>query len=276
MIYYAPAKINLSLDVIKKRDDGYHELKMIMQTVSLYDEIDIRKDEKISLDSNKKNIPLDQKNLAWKAADLFFKYTKISGGCKIYIKKIIPDGAGLGGGSSDAAQVLIALNEIYGTNLTDEELQSIGLQIGADVPFFILKGTCLAEGIGEKLTVIENNTHPYVLIYKPEFSISTKWVYENLNIENKNCFDINIIKDSLINDDRKKLCGNMYNALEKVVAEKYSEIKTIKSKLINLGSQASLMTGSGSAVFGLFYDENRAKHAYKSMSDKQVFLVNFI
>lgn len=276
MIYYAPAKINLSLDIVKKRDDGYHELQMIMQTVSLYDEINIKKDEKISLDSNKKNIPLDQKNLAWKAADLFFKYTKISGGCKIYLKKIIPDGAGLGGGSSDAAQVLIALNEMYETNLTDEELQSIGLQIGADVPFFILKGTCLAEGIGEKLTVIENNTHPYVLIYKPDFSISTKWVYENFCLEKPSCFDINIIKDALKKDDKNMLCNNMYNVLEQVTTEKYSEIKTIKSKLINLGAQAALMTGSGSAVFGLFYDESKAKHAYKTLNNEQVFLVNFI
>lgn len=274
MIYKAPAKINLSLDVLKKRSDGYHELKMIMQTISLYDEIDIEKADEISIDSNKKDIPLNNKNLAWKAAELFFKYTGIDGGCKIYITKNIPDGAGLGGGSSDAATVLIALNEIYSTNLSKTELINIAVKIGADVPFFILKGTCLAEGIGEILTKIENKTNPYVLIYKPEFSISTKWAYENLKLESKPYYDVNKIAENLKNKDYK--FNDIFNYLEDVSISKFTEISIIKNKMKTLGATGSLMSGSGSSVFGIFDDEIKAKEAFKHFNKNRTFLTKFI
>ncbi len=274
MKYYAPAKINLSLDVIKKRDDGYHELKMIMQTVSLFDEIDIEKDDRISLTSNKINIPLDSSNLVWKASELFFNYTGINGGCKIHLTKNIPDGAGLGGGSSDAGQTLLALNEIYNTNLTERELCDLAVKIGADVPFFILKGTCIAEGIGEKLTKIENNTNHYILIYKPEFSISTKWAYENLNLENKPVYNIdNIVKKI---KDKNYNFTDIFNYLEDVSITAYPEIKSIKNKMKNLGATASLMSGSGSSVFGIFDDEIKANEAISHFEKNRIFCTKFI
>ena len=274
MIYKSPAKINLSLDVISKRSDGYHELKMIMQTVSLYDEINIEKDDKISIDCNKNNIPLNNKNLAWKAADAFFEYTSIKGGCKIYLNKKIPDGAGLGGGSSNAATVLIALNEIYNTNLSDSELINIAVKIGADVPFFILKGTCLAEGIGEKLTKLQNNTNPYILIYKPLFSISTKWAYENLKLNSKPIYNIDEIIENL--KCKNYNFNNIFNYLEDVSITEYPEINNIKNKMKNLGATASLMSGSGSSVFGIFNDETAAKKAFESFEKNTVFLTKFI
>lgn len=274
MLYYAPAKINLSLDILKKRSDGYHELKMIMQTVSLYDEITVEKKDVICIDSNNKDIPLNNKNLAWKAAELFFEYTKISGGCSIFIKKNIPDGAGLGGGSSDAATVILALNEQYKANLSTEKLIDISTKIGADVPFFIIKGTCIAEGIGEKLTKIENNTNPYILIYKPEFSISTKWAYENVNLNNKPEYNIDSIIERL--KDKNYKFEDIFNYLEYVSVSKYPEIETIKNKMKSLGATSSLMSGSGSSVFGIFYDEIKAKKAFESFEKNRTFLVNFI
>ena len=274
MLYKAPAKINLSLDILKKREDGYHELKMIMQTVSLYDELYIEEADEISMECNKPDIPLNNKNLAWKAADAFFEYTSINKGCKINLIKHIPDGAGLGGGSSDAATVLLALNDIYKTNLIDNELINIAVKIGADVPFFILKGTCLAEGIGEKLTKIENNTNPFVLIHKPSFSISTKWAYENLKLNDKNSYDINKIIDNLKKPEYN--FSDIFNYLEDVSVSKFTEINDIKNKMKNLGATASLMSGSGSSVFGIFNNKNDAKKAFDSFKKNTVFLTNFI
>ena len=275
MKYFAPAKINLFLDVLNKREDGYHNLSMIMQTIDLCDEIDIEKAEKISLECNKDGIPLNEKNLVWKAADLFFEYTKINGGCKIYLKKIIPDGAGLGGGSSDAAQVLIALNEIYDTKLSNEQLKGIAVKIGADVPFFIEKGCCLAEGIGDILTPIENNTNPYVLVYKPEVSISTKWVYESLNLNNKKEKN----KDELIEllkAGNMKFYDGIFNVLEDVSITKYPEIEDVKNKFKNLGATNAMMTGSGSAVFAIFIDKIKAKEALGHFEKERIFFTKFI
>lgn len=273
---FAPAKINLSLDVINKRPDGYHNLCMVMQTISLYDEIDIEIADEITLDSNKKDIPLNNKNLAWKAAEAFFEYTNINGGCKMFIKKVIPDGAGLGGGSSDAAEVILALNKLYDTHLTPEEMQKIAVKIGADCPFFIVKGCCLAEGIGELLTPIENNTKVFVLIYKPDLSISTKWVYENLDLNNKKEYNLKenlrLLKDGNNAFYREK----MFNVLEDVSVKKYPEIEYIKTTLKTLGAEGAMMTGSGSAVFGIFSDENKAKTALDTLKNNNVFLTKFI
>ena len=273
MFYKAYAKINLSLDILRKREDGYHELKMIMQTVSLYDEIYVEKADTISIECNKDDIPLNNKNLAWKAADAFFDYTSINSGCKLKLIKNIPDGAGLGGGSSDAATVLLALNDIYNTNLTDEKLISIAVKIGADVPFFILRGTCLAEGIGEILTKIENNTDPYILIHKPSFSISTKWAYENLKLDNKNNYDVDKIVKNL--KDKNYDFTDIFNYLEDVSVSEYPQINDIKNKMKKLGATAALMSGSGSSVFGIFNDKNAAQTAFESFEKNTVFLAKF-
>lgn len=275
MKYFAPAKINLFLDVLNRREDGYHNLSMIMQTIDLCDEIDIEKAEIISLDCNKDNIPLNEKNLVWKAAQLFFEYTRISGGCKIYLKKIIPDGAGLGGGSSDAAQVLIALNEIYDAKLNNLELKKIALKIGADVPFFIEKGTCLTEGVGDVLTPIENKTNPYILVYKPEFSISTKWVYENLNLSNKKEKNTEDLIE-LLKDGNMKFYEEIFNVLEDVSVTKFPEIEDVKNKFKNLGAINAMMTGSGSAVFAIFVDKIKVKEALNHFEKERIFLTKFI
>ena len=273
MFYKAYAKINLCLDVLRKREDGYHELKMIMQTVSLYDEIDIEKADVISIECNKNDIPLNNKNLAWKAADAFFGYTSIKSGCKINLIKNIPDGAGLGGGSSNAATVLLALNDIYNTNLSNEELINIAVKIGADVPFFILKGTCLSEGIGEKLTKIKNNTDPYILIHKPSFSISTKWAYENLKLDNKINYNVDKIVENL--KDKNYDFKDIFNYLEDVSVSEYPQINDIKNKMKNYGATASLMSVSGSSVFGIFNDKNAAETAFGSFEKNTVFLAKF-
>ena len=274
MLYYAPAKINLSLDIIRKREDGYHELKMIMQTVSLYDKLYIEVSDELSLTSNKADIPLDNRNLVWKAAELFFDYIKTDKKCKIYIEKNIPDGAGLGGGSSDAATTLLALNEIFDSGLSEDELINIAVKIGADVPFFILKGTCMAEGIGEKLTKIENKTNPFVLIYKPEFSISTKWAYDNLNLKNKTVYNLDTIVENLKNPAYN--FENIFNYLEDVSIPNFPQIKNIKITMKNLGATASLMSGSGSSVFGIFDDETKAKQAFEGFEKSRTFLVKFV
>lgn len=274
MKYYSPAKINISLDVIKKREDGYHELKMIMQTVSLYNELDIEKNDKIYISNANESSINDNFTITYKAAKLFFEYTGIKGGCRVLINKNIPDGAGLGGSSSDAATLLIALNEIYKSNLSEKELITISSKIGADVPFFILKGTCLAEGIGEKLTRIENKTNPYVLIYKPDFSISTKWAYENLKLNEKPEYNIEVIKENLKNENYK--FNDIFNYLENISIKEYPEILNIKNKMLGLGATGSLMSGSGSSVFGIFNDIVKAKNALKTFGNTKVFLTKFI
>lgn len=272
----APAKINLSLDVMRKREDGYHELCMIMQTISIYDQIDIEKDETISIKCDKQNIPTDSKNTAYKAANEFFDYTKISGGCKINIKKNIPFGAGMGGGSSDAAEVILALNELYNTNLTEKEMCEIAVKVGADVPFFILKGTCVAEGIGEKLKSIDNNLTGCILVCMPDFQISTKWVYENLSIKKMKTYDINTVISSIKKGDKITFGKNIFNVLEDVSVNKYKEIENIKSIMKNKGAYAALMTGSGSAVFGIYDDELQARKAADGLKNYSIFLAKFI
>lgn len=276
MIKYAPAKINLSLEIIKKRNDGYHELCTIFQAISLYDILDIEKHDEIILTVNNPNIPTDERNLVVKASKLFFEYTKINGGCKIDLKKHIPDGAGLGGGSSDAAETIIALNEIYNAGLSEDELKKLAVKLGADVPFFITKGTCLAEGIGEKLTKIDNNSDPDVLIIKPDFSISTKWAYENFDFSLKQNHSIDDVVSSLKEGDKNLFCKSLFNDLEVVSSVKYKEIENLKSMLKNHGADASLMSGSGSSVFGIFFDKQKTKEAYESLKNYNTFLANFI
>ncbi len=274
MIYNSPAKINICLDVLRKRNDGYHELKMIMQTVSLYDKLDIEKADEIIFTSDDKTIPEGNKSFVWKAADLFFKYTGINGGCKIHLYKNIPDGAGLGAGSSNAATTLLALNKIYDAGLTENELINLSSKIGADVAFFILKGTCLCEGIGEKLTKIENKTNPFVLIYKPDFSISTKWAYENLKLNDKPVYNVDDIIENLKDKDYK--FDNLFNYIENISALSYPEIESIKNKFKKLGATGSLMSGSGSSVFGIFDNEVKANEALKHFEKERIYSVKFI
>ncbi len=273
MILQAPAKINLTLDVTGKREDGYHDVRMIMETVSLYDTINIKKSDKISLKCNLSYVPTDEKNIAFKAALLFFEKTGIKGGADIDIFKRIPVAAGMAGGSTDGAAVLKGLNKIYNSPLNRDELYEIASKLGADVPYCIDGRPALAEGIGDILTPLGDMPKTYVLLIKPGISLSTKWVYSQLDASKIN---VRPNTDGAILDlkagDIYSLSKKMYNVLEEVSAEKYSVIKEIKNKILHLGALGSIMSGSGPTVFGLFDDEQKAIKAKNALYSQYPFV----
>ncbi len=262
---YSRGKINLTLDVLRKREDNYHEVKMIMQTIKLADIIDVTKTNtgKIELQTNLSYLPTDNKNIAYKACELFFSHTNIPfSGVKIEIFKKIPVAAGLAGGSTNAAGVLIALNTLYNGNLSLKELMEIGVKLGADVPFCLHGGTMLSEGIGEKLSKLPPCPRAKVVLCKPSFAVSTAKVYSSLNadkIEKRPDTDgmINCIK----NRDYDGLTKRIYNVLEEVTAKDHKEINEIKGILLDFHADGVLMSGSGPTVFGLFSDEEQALKA---------------
>ncbi|RLC19949.1 MAG: 4-(cytidine 5'-diphospho)-2-C-methyl-D-erythritol kinase [Deltaproteobacteria bacterium] len=273
----APAKINLFLQITGKRPDGYHNLVTLMCAVSLHDTISMTFGaEKTTVSCSDPDIPEDETNLAHRAASLFFKSLNIYEGVKIFIDKKIPAGAGLGGGSSDAAAVLSGLNCHYDSPFSREELMVMGLSLGADVPFFIFQKPAIATGIGEKLEICKKLKPFKVLLIFPGFSVSTAYVYKNFNLRLTRCKKkiINIcFKDSIFD------VGLMCNDLETVVTLKYPEIQAIKTLLLNHGAEGALMSGSGSAVFGLFSDSDRARSARETLSqyDKwKVYLADMI
>ena len=258
------AKINLSLDVVGKRENGYHDLEMIMQSINLYDTIYIRKTKVsgVRLKTNYSWLPTNEKNIAYKAAELFFKETGISGGVAIEITKHIPVAAGLAGGSTDAAATLVGLNRLYETHLSKEKLMEMGLKLGADVPFCIARGTMLAEGIGEELTALTPMPTTYVVLVKPPFSASTAAVYNSLDINNiKQHPDTKVIVQALEEGNIKKIAENMGNVLEDVTISMYPEIAKIKEEFMKCGALGTMMSGSGSTVFGLFDTEESARRA---------------
>lgn len=254
------AKINLSLDVLGTLPNGYHEVKMVMQTVSLFDNVTLTKtDEGISLDCSIRFLPTNSDNLAYRAAEAFFRETGIKGGVNIYLKKHIPIGAGLAGGSSNAAAVLTGLNKLYNARLSTRKLCEIGTSLGADVPYCIIGGTRLAEGIGEKLSPLPRLPFCHIVLVKPAFSISTKWAYDNID----SCTDLvhpptdKLIK-ALEDGDLKAVCANMGNVLEDVSIAHYPILSQVKNDLVSLGAIGAQMSGSGPTVFGIFEDEEKA------------------
>lgn len=269
IIVNAPAKINISLDIVGLRDDNYHLMKMVMQTIDLYDIIHIKEniENQIKLLSNKNTIPLDKTNIAYKAADAFYNYTNIKkSGVIIEIEKNIPFGAGLGGGSADGAGVLAGLNRLYKTNLSNEELIQIGEKVGADIPFCLIGGTALVEGIGEKITKIKDMPECYIVIVKPTESINTKlafMIYDNMkDIIHPNTSNV---LEGIEKQDIKKISDNMVNVFEQTIKlESVEQIKTIMKKNDAL---KAIMTGSGSAVFGLFIDREKANKCLKKIKD---------
>lgn len=266
----AYAKINITLDVLGRREDGYHELRMIMQTVSLRDMIAVRigcGGNEIRTVSNLGYLPDDDRNIVVKAAHAFFEVSGVvCDGVHIAIEKRIPVAAGLGGGSSNGAAVLRALNRLYKTNLTIEELCDIGLKIGADVPFCIHGGTMLAEGIGEVLTKLPDMPECYVVLCKPGFGMSTAQVYGALNSnEIKQHPDTTRICTAIEKGDLREIAENMYNVLEEVVSKERSEIAATRAILMKYGALGSLMSGSGSTTFGIFNDMKFAEAAYKKL-----------
>lgn len=261
------AKVNITLDVLRRREDGYHEVKMIMQTVSLYDKISVRKQKQgIRMRVNLPYLPVDSRNLAYQAAQLFFEKTKIAGGAEIRIEKHIPVAAGLAGGSGNAAAVLCALNELYHTGLPQEQLAKIGLEIGADVPYCIYGGTMLAEGIGEKLTKLPPLPVCYILLVKPKISVSTKKVYEALDMKQVTEHpDTNGVIQALHQKNVTEVSIRMFNVLQQVTEQMHPEIMEIRSKFMENGAEGTIMSGSGPTVFGIFEEETAAKRAYQNM-----------
>lgn len=274
------AKINLSLDVLSRLENGYHEVKMIMQTINLFDLVIADKaNTGITLSTNIKSLPSGDKNIAYRAADLFFKETGIKGGVKILIHKNIPIAAGLAGGSGNAAAVLCALNSLYDTKLSDSELAKLALSLGADVPFCIFGGTRLAEGIGEKLTMLNSVSGMTVLLVKPPIGISTQHIYEKIdytpNLSHPNTEQL--IK-AISDNDYDNICKNLGNIMETVTIDDCAEIFDIKESMLKLGADGTLMSGSGPTVFGIFRDNISAKNACNFFSEKydDVFLAHTI
>jgi len=266
----ARAKINLSLDVLKKREDGYHEIRMIMQLIELHDIISIKAIPRgIQVITNKPWLPGDRRNIAYRAAEFLISRYGIDSGVRISIKKNIPVSAGLAGGSADAAAVLKGINELFNLHLSEEEMLKAGTSLGADVPYCIKGGTVLAEGIGERLTELERLRTLNLVLVKPRVSVSTKWVYENLDLaEIKDRPDIDGIAEAIGRDDIDFLCSNMKNVLETVTARKYGVIGEIKRLLIELGAKGSMMSGSGPTVFGIFLDKQSAQNAFNFLKSK--------
>lgn len=277
----ALAKINLGLDVVRRREDGYHEVRMIMQTIHLYDKLDIQKttESGIAITSNLSYVPTNENNLVYKAGKLLVDEFDIKEGVSVYLQKRIPVAAGMAGGSTDAAAMLYGMNQIFDLGLSRKELMERGVKIGADVPYCLMRGTALAEGIGEKLTSLPPMVKCPVLIAKPAISVSTKFVYENLKLNEETIHpDI----DQLITDIKAKdlhaIAGHMGNVLETVTIPEYPVIAEIKEQMMKSGAVNAMMSGSGPTVFGLFEDEETVKKAYddmvKSGLAKQIYITS--
>ncbi|WP_250675390.1 4-(cytidine 5'-diphospho)-2-C-methyl-D-erythritol kinase [Paraclostridium ghonii] len=273
------AKINLSIDVLGKREDGYHIVEMIMQTIDLYDKLKITEIEEntILIKSNSLDIPLNEDNIMYKAAKLLKSGFSIEKGVEISIEKNIPVAAGMAGGSSNGAAVLVGLNKLWNLGLSEEGLKEIGLKLGADVPFCITGGSALAQGIGEELTNIKGLPEDLnILVCKPDIFVSTKEVYQSLNMDKikRRPQNENLI-GALEKEDIKFISQNMTNVLEEVTSLKYTEIRQIEDIMIKNKSLGSMMSGSGPTVFGLFDNKDCAIKAKEELLAKynQVYLV---
>lgn len=277
----ALAKINLGLDVLRRKEDGYHEVKMIMQTIHLHDQIHLRKIEEpeIRVRTNLYYLPNNENNLAYKAAKLLMDEFHLPGGISIHLKKVIPVAAGMAGGSSDAAAVLFGMNKMYGLKLSMEELKKRGVTLGADVPYCIMRGTALAEGIGEKLTKLPAMPKCHILIAKPPISVSTKFVYENLHANDLKPEDhppVDAQIAALEEGNLEKLVENMGNVLERVTVPEYPVIDELKKLMKEHGALGAMMSGSGPTVFGIFKSYAQAKKASEAIEkaglSKQIYL----
>lgn len=257
-------KINLTLDVHYKRPDGYHEVEMIMQTISLKDEISLKLIPRpvIELTSNCHKLPLDESNLAYKAAKLMIEKYKLDAGIAININKKIPIAAGLAGGSADAAAVIVGINEMFQLNRPQEELMALGKDIGADVPFCIVGKTALAKGIGEKILPLKHLSGFGLLLVKPPYFVSTKEVYSRLDVKAIQERPDTMAMIEYINaQDIGKIAAGLCNVLEEVTFKLYPELDFIKKHLVSKGALGSLMSGSGPTVFGIFENIREAKNA---------------
>lgn len=254
----ARAKINLGLDVLRKREDGYHDVRMVMQTIGIYDRLIITRipEEDIRIKSNLFFLPVNENNLIYKAAKLLKDSFGFAGGVEIDLNKFIPVSAGLAGGSTDAASTLFGLNRLFDLGLSTKELMELGVSIGADVPYCVMRGTALAEGIGEKLTALPPLPRCWILIAKPPINVSTKLVYESLDMNGVDRHpDIDGLIDAIKRQDINGVCSLMGNVLENVTVPLYPVIESIKNDMMDNGAINAMMSGSGPTVFGIFPDE---------------------
>ena len=277
----ALAKINLGLDVLGRRENGYHDVRMVMQTIYLYDKVTLNKTEEpgIQLKTNLSYLPVDDKNIAYKAAKMLMEEFNIEDGIEIILDKHIPVAAGLAGGSSNAAAVLVGMNRLFQLGLSQQELMDRGVKLGADVPYCVMRGTVLAEGIGEILTPLTPMPKCFVLVAKPGISVSTKTIYEKLDAkEIEDHPDIDGIIEGLDEGDLNKVAASMGNVLERVTIEDYPIIDEIKNVMKEEGALNAMMSGSGPTVFGIFDDKAMAKQAEQKIRQleltKQVYVVN--
>ncbi len=277
----AYAKINLGLDVVRRLENGYHEVKMVMQTVGIYDVLDFQRTAGgIVITTDSGELPTDENNLIYKAAKLMMEAYHIGEGVKIHLEKHIPIAAGMAGGSTDAAATLKGMNRLFDLGCTLKDLMELGVKIGADVPYCVMGGTALAEGIGEKLTPLAPAPDCYVLVAKPDINVSTKYVYEHLDAQEiVKHPDIDGMVEAITEESLQGILDRMENVLETVTVSAYPVIQTIKDRMKELGAINSLMSGSGPTVFGIFVEKDMARRAYDKLEEeqlaKQIFLTEF-
>lgn len=280
LLIKAPAKINLTLDVLGKRSDGYHEVEMVMTTIDLADRLELNevKEDKIAILSHSRYVPGDERNLAYQAAKLLKERFNIRQGVEISINKVIPVAAGLAGGSSDAAATLKGLNELWQIGLSIEELAALGSEIGSDVAFCVHGGTALARGRGEKITKLPPPPSCWVILAKPSIGVSTSEIYGNLDMSRIQHPDTERMIQAIMQKDYEGVCQHMGNALEGVTFSKYPEVLHIKKQMERFGADSVLMSGSGPTVFGLVRRESRLHRIYNGLRGfcHQVFAVRML
>ena len=277
----AYAKINLGLDVVRRLENGYHEVKMVMQTVGIGDTITLKKIENgITVTTDSGEIPADENNLVYKVAKLLMETCGIKEGINIRLEKRIPVAAGMAGGSTDAAAVFKGMNTLFELGLSTEDMQKLAVKLGADIPYCIIGGTALAEGIGEKLTVLPDAPDCFHLVAKPDINVSTKYVYENLRLQElKKHPDIDGMVEAIKAGDAEGVIARMDNVLQSVTEEKYPVISQLKEFMEDNGAKKALMSGSGPTVFGIFEKEEDAVATGEKLADKgivkQIFVTTF-
>lgn len=265
----AYAKINLALDVVRRREDGYHDVRMIMQTIRLFDRLSLRiiSGNEIRISTNLPYLPSNEDNLVYRAIDIIRSHYGIKDGIEAVLEKHIPVAAGLAGGSSDAAAALVGMNQLFGLGINQSKLMEYGVSLGADIPFCIMRGTALSEGIGEVLTPLPPIPDCWILLLKPTFSMSTKYVYQNLKLDDQTFHPaIDDMVTAIREGDLPGITSRMGNVLESAVGNRLSDITALKNSMLELGAEASLMSGSGSTVFGIFTDKDRASQALSRLS----------
>lgn len=277
----AYAKVNLGLDVVRRLENGYHEVKMVMQTVGIGDTLTLTKQAQgITVTTDSGEIPADENNLVYKVAKLLIETYAIEEGIHIHLEKRIPVAAGMAGGSTDAAAVFKGMNTLFALELSTEELQKMAVKLGADIPYCIIGGTALAEGIGEKLTILPDAPDAFLLVAKPDINVSTKYVYENLNLPGlKRHPDIDGMVEAIRDGDLEGIIDRMDNVLQSVTETKYPIISQLKHFMEENGARKALMSGSGPTVFGIFGNEADAVAAAEKLAEKnmvkQLFVTTF-